>query len=124
VEGKKRIEYINFHNKRSGKYLGTVVFNKPKIMGIGMTLNMCNVVATFEGYKTITTKVLSDEANVPLVELFKDMKLVDFYALLELYRTKKDNKPVCISKALLEYIQNFGADKPYGDMIKKYFFNQ
>lgn len=53
------------------------------------------------------------------MKLVNDMKLVDFYALLQLFKPKKQNGKSWVSKQLYEYIQNAYAVNPIVQKIIK-----
>jgi WD40 repeat protein len=112
---------VKLYNHTSGKCVGIIPFAEPSIVGIGMTKNGRSLVTTFDKYKSITTELITDAGNIPIVELSKKMNLVDFYALTELLKAKKQNTPIHISQPLYEYIRDFFvANQSYKDIITKY----
>lgn len=108
------------YNHLSGNCIGTIPFTEPLINGMGITSNGRFLVTTFDGYKTITTELIKQEQSDAMVKLVNTMKLVDFYALLQLYKAKKQNRKNHVSQPLFEYIHNaFAANSIAQSVIEK-----
>ncbi len=114
---------VKLYNHTTGNCVGTIDFAEPSIRGVGMTNNGRSLITTFDKYKSITTELITDTENIPLVDLSKNMNFVDFYALIQLFRAKKENTSVLnhISQPLYEYIRDFFVEnQSFKDIITKY----